>query len=174
MATSDGQHSAGGTLLVHDDGAFCFGPRDKVDNLLNVARYAAQWPLIPLAELHASSVQHPHDLSMRWLLHTRRVKCIPASGVAQPAEQDALPKSAGVGDRDATVWCCKFVRFHKLLCLVLEQHREVSVSQHTGPRMKRFRANPGSCARTRNAIERLRGGNGVPNAACRARQDCWH
>ena len=48
-------------------------------------------------------------------------ECIPASGVAQPAEQDALPKSAGVGDRDAIVWCCKFVRFHKLLCLVPER-----------------------------------------------------
>ena len=62
---------------MHDDGAFCFGPRDKADNLLNVARYAAQWPLIPLAELHASSVQHLRDLNMRWLLHTRRVKCLP-------------------------------------------------------------------------------------------------
>ena len=103
----DDRYSAGSTLLVHDDGAFCFGPRDEVDDLLSVARYAAEWPLIPVAELHASSVQHPGDLSMRWLLHTRRVNCIPASGVAQPAGQDALPKPAGVGDRDATVWCCK-------------------------------------------------------------------
>ena len=47
VATSGDQHRDGGTLLVHSDGAFCFGPRDKVDNLLNMARYAAQRPSYP-------------------------------------------------------------------------------------------------------------------------------
>ena len=47
VATSGGRHSVGCTLLVHDDGAFCSGPRDKVHNLLGVARYAAPLPSYP-------------------------------------------------------------------------------------------------------------------------------
>ena len=97
----------GGGILVEGNGVFCFGPRDKIDAILNVRRYAAQWPLIPVSELHASSVQHPDDLGMRWLLHTRRVKCMPSSDVAQLAAKDVLPKSAGIGDRDTHVWCCR-------------------------------------------------------------------
>jgi hypothetical protein len=104
---SGGAHPAAGTLLVDGNGAFCVGPKDKVHAILDVQRYITTWPLIPTAELHASSVQHPDDLGMRWLLHTRRVKCTPASDVAQLAEPDILPKSAGIGDKHATVWCCK-------------------------------------------------------------------
>ena len=66
--------SPGGTLLIDDGGVFCLGPKEKVDALLNVQRYISQWPLIPAAELHASSVQHPDDIAMRWLLHSRSVK----------------------------------------------------------------------------------------------------
>ena len=98
---------AEGTLLVGDSGAFCLGPKEKIDAILNVQRYIEQWPLIPVAELHASSVQHPDDFAMRWLLHSRRVPCAPHSGVSQPADIDALPRSAGVGDKHATVWCCR-------------------------------------------------------------------
>jgi len=106
-SSSGGKHPARGVLLVDESGIFCVGPRDRVNAILAVERYVSQWPLIPASELHASSVQHPEDLSMRWLLHTRRVECRPVSDVVQLAEPDALPKSAGVGDRDAPVWLCK-------------------------------------------------------------------
>ena len=59
---------------MEDSGAFCVGPKDKIHEILNVERYIKKWPLIPLAELHASSVQHPDEISMRWLLHSRRVQ----------------------------------------------------------------------------------------------------
>jgi hypothetical protein len=100
-STSGGRHVPQGTLLVADDGNFCFGPKEKIHAILDVQRYAATWPLIPAEHLHASSVQHPEDVTMRWLLNTRRVKC------AAPSIPDALPPSAGVGDKEATVWCCK-------------------------------------------------------------------
>ena len=44
-----------------------------MDKILGVQHYIAAWPKIPIEELHASSVQHPHYLSMHWLLHSRRV-----------------------------------------------------------------------------------------------------
>ena len=96
-----------GQLLINGNGVFCLGPKEKINEILNVQRYIAQWPCIPVAELHASSIQHPDELAMRWLLHSRRVKCVHSSGVSPPADGVAFPKSAGVGDRDATVWCCK-------------------------------------------------------------------
>ena len=102
-------HRAQGRLLVEDSGAFCVGPKDKIHKILDVERYIKTWPLIPQAELHASSVQHPDDISMRWLLHSRRVKrkqpVLDSSGVAQPAA--SLPPSAGVGDKESPVWMCK-------------------------------------------------------------------
>ena len=100
------QHRTCGILLVDENGTFCVGPRDKVNDILAVGRYVSTWPLIPTEELHASSVQHPDDLNMRWLLHTRRVQCEPVSDVAQLTDK-ALPRSAGVGVKDATVWMCK-------------------------------------------------------------------
>ena len=103
----DDQKPTAGTLLVDDNNIFCLGPREKVDALLAVKHYISQWPLIPAAELHASSVQHPDDPSMRWLLHSRRVPMIPHGDVAQLAEPGALPPCAGIGQKDATVWCCK-------------------------------------------------------------------
>ena len=106
-ATAEPARGERRALLTDDEGVFCFGPRDKIHKLLDVELYATQWPLIPLAELHASSVQHPAEPSMRWLLHTRRVQCTPISDVLQHAGQEALPKSAGIGKRDATVWCCR-------------------------------------------------------------------
>ena len=98
---------ARGNLLIEDSGAFCFGPTEKFQAILNVQRYVAQWPLVPLEELHASAIQHPDDLNMRWLLHTRRIKCILPRDVPQLDDEDALPPSAGIGDRDASVSCCK-------------------------------------------------------------------
>ena len=106
-AARGGRHPAGGALLIDGDGNFCMGPKEKVHAFLDVGRYVSQWPLIPTAELHASSVQHPDDSSMRWLLHSRRVPCLPSGDVAQLAKPGALPRCAGVGEKDATVWCCK-------------------------------------------------------------------
>ena len=55
------------------DDCLCIGEPDKVDKILGVQHYIAAWPKIPIEELHSSSVQHPHHLCMRWLLHSRRV-----------------------------------------------------------------------------------------------------
>jgi hypothetical protein len=126
-------HPAGkarGTLLVDDSGAFCVGPREKVHAILDVQRYIAKWPLIPAAELHASSVQHPDDLGMRWLLHTRRVKCTPVSDVAQLAETDTLPKSAGIGDKEATVWCCRLLGVPRMPYHVAVARRALPAALH--------------------------------------------
>eukprot|EP00973_Karenia_brevis_P053846 7479837-Karenia_brevis.AAC.1 len=54
---------------------FAVNPRcaGKVNSLLSAQAYSKRWPRIPRHELWASSVQHPHEPSWRWLLHTRRV-----------------------------------------------------------------------------------------------------
>ena len=52
---------------------------EKVNKLLDVRRYHRRWPKIPLGELYASSVQHPHVPEWRWLLHTRRVPSVDAA-----------------------------------------------------------------------------------------------
>ena len=82
-------HPARCTLLIDGESNFCVGPKEKVHALLDVDRYILQWPLIPIAELHASSVQHPDDPSMRWLLHSRRVQCLPIGDVTQLAKPSA-------------------------------------------------------------------------------------
>ena len=90
---------------------------EAVTRLLSVERYATRWPLIPVAELHASSVQHPLHPEWRWLLHSRRVPCIASdvtSSVAQPAVvttsaaqlADSRPPCAGIGDENWHVWSC--------------------------------------------------------------------
>ena len=48
-----------GQLLVSDDGVFCFGPKKKIHEILNVQRYIAQWPLIPVAELQCVQYSAP-------------------------------------------------------------------------------------------------------------------
>ena len=106
--SSDFQPAQGG-LLVEESGAFCVAPKDKIHKILNVERYIKKWPLIPQAELHASSVQHPDDNSMRWLLHSRRVeRKLPQLATSNAAQSDeSLPPSAGIGDKDSSVWMCK-------------------------------------------------------------------
>ena len=48
-------------LLKVGDAYYLANP-ERVQPLLSVERYAERWPLIPLEELHASSLQHPaHD-----------------------------------------------------------------------------------------------------------------
>ena len=105
------------------DGCFCLGNAQAVNRFLATSHYAALMPLIPEEELYASSVQHPRHPEMTWLLHTRRVPCItaeqaqtlgftvPRSGAAKPTMTEPDGKildlrCAGVGDMDATVWCC--------------------------------------------------------------------
>ena len=106
-----------GTILLKD-GVLCFGPRAEIDALLSVHTYAESWPKIPVEELHASSVHHPADPQMRWLLHTRRVpmqRARAAGGADTPARGDdeapedgetPLPPCAGVGLSDRTAWMC--------------------------------------------------------------------
>ena len=96
-----------GVLLVDVDGVFCVGAKEKVHLFLDVQRYIKDWPRIPEEELHASSVQHPDEPSMRWLLHTRRIQCVSADEAAQVRNLEKLPRCAGIGDRNASVWCCK-------------------------------------------------------------------
>ena len=84
--------------LMKHKGVYYLQSPEAVNGLLNVERYAARWPLIPVAELHASSIQHPLHPEWRWLLHSRRVPVQAiasdeASSVAQPA--DDRPRCAG-------------------------------------------------------------------------------
>ena len=113
------------TFLTCGD-TLCFGNRDNINGHLSTDGYMDRWPLIPKAELLASSVLHPSDHSMVWLLHTRRTPLLSdsrqrrPSSVAQPvhqrgqqcsAEQPALrdvgaPMCAGIGDPDQTAHIC--------------------------------------------------------------------
>jgi len=108
---------------VFRDNRRCYlGPAPEVNALLHVEAYSARWPLIPLEELHGSSVQHPKHPEMRWLLHTKRVPVCKAEVPAPEAsdhdhgdgvaEHDCkpdgvLPRSAGIGDASEDVWLCK-------------------------------------------------------------------
>ena len=51
-------------------------------------------PLIPAAELHASSVQHPMHAEYRWLLHSRRVPVV-SEAISGESGGD-LPRCSGV------------------------------------------------------------------------------
>ena len=117
--SSDGETPAtkqrGGKLLKDEDGYYVADPH-KIHQLLDVSKYIEAWPLIPIEELHASSVQHPTHPHYRWLLNTRRVpvralRRPPAAtelgpGEAVAAAEHALPQCAGVGSRDEPVWLC--------------------------------------------------------------------
>ena len=71
---------------------------EKIQELLNVERYAERWPLIPKEELHASSVQHPDNPAWRWLLHSRRVPVLPYTQAgSSTAGEDSRPPCAGIG-----------------------------------------------------------------------------
>ena len=65
-----------------------------------------RWPLIPLEELYAASVQHPEDQTMRWLLHTRRVPTQPAGEIDSPTAASTARQCAGNGLQQRTAWCC--------------------------------------------------------------------
>ena len=91
----------GGHDFLWRDDHLCFGSREKIDALLGTALYHERMPLIPQEELYASSVLHPEDPTMSWLLHSRRVPLLfdsrkpPTGGAEQPALQWPC---AGVGD----------------------------------------------------------------------------
>ena len=97
------------TRLIKHKHVYYLQKPESVNGLLSVERYAARWPLIPVAELHASSIQHPLHPEWRWLLHSRRVPVQAvaseeASNVAQLA--DDRPRCTGIGDEDCHVWSC--------------------------------------------------------------------
>ena len=56
-------------LLSDKKGILYFGPAEVIQKFLAVEKYQERWPLIPAAELHASSVRHPMHPECRWL-HT--------------------------------------------------------------------------------------------------------
>jgi hypothetical protein len=117
----DLQHNDSGKseLLTCGD-HLCFGNRELIDKLLTTKRYCELFPLIPPEHLYASSVLHPADEGMSWLLHTRRVPMVPNSSKAPQccAEHPAAGSSgsaaqpvsryacAGVGESDAVAYIC--------------------------------------------------------------------
>jgi len=112
--------ASGNSQLLTCGDHLCFGNRSLIDKLLNTKRYCELFPLIPPEHLYASSVLHPADESVSWLLHTRRVPMVPNSraapqrGAEEPAAESsgsaAQPVSnymcAGVGDKSATAYIC--------------------------------------------------------------------
>ena len=98
-------HTDSGTseFLTCDD-ILCFGNPDKINNHLSVDGYMDRRPLIPKAELLASSVLHPAHPSLAWLLHTRRIPLKPDS--RKPRLNSAEPSCAGIGDPDQTARIC--------------------------------------------------------------------
>ena len=76
-----------------------------INELLDVQKYIDAWPLIPIEELHASSVQHPSFPQYRWLLNTRRVRTHTADEAT--AADASRPPCAGVGTKEEPVWMCR-------------------------------------------------------------------
>ena len=122
-------NSGAASLLTCGDTP-CFGNRALINEHLSTDGYMDRRPLIPKAELFASSVLHPADHSMAWLLHTRRTPLLPDSRRARSniSEQSVCqdeaqgnagqlvvsnvgstlgePTCAGVGDPDQTAHIC--------------------------------------------------------------------
>lgn len=114
------QHdTSGSTVLLTNGEHLCFGNRELINKLLNIPKYNGIMPSIPQEHLYASSVIHPADESMSWLLHSRRVPMLANSrtvlnslsqseqssgSAAQPASSQF--NCAGVGDKDAVAWIC--------------------------------------------------------------------
>ena len=92
--------------LLRDEHGYYVIDADRINELLDVKKYIDAWPLIPIEELHASSVQHPRHPKYRWLLNTRRVP-VQASSSASAATEHGLPKCAGVGIKVRPLWLCK-------------------------------------------------------------------
>ena len=125
-------HGPGSTqLLVHAED-LCFGNRGVINHYLATGLYAHLMPRIPQEELYASSVVHPADPSMQWLLHTRRVPLRRDDSVAQPALQreasaaqpDSPHPCAGVGNPDEKAWIC-----YECACCLCVDDKLVKVPQ---------------------------------------------
>ena len=113
-------NESGNSQLLTNGEHLCFGNKDQIDQLLNTRYYSQKFPLIPQEHLYASSVIHPDDRTMCWLLHSRRVGVLsgsrstlldsaelPASASSSSAEQPALQHPcAGVGDINAVAHIC--------------------------------------------------------------------
>ncbi|CAK0903594.1 unnamed protein product, partial [Prorocentrum cordatum] len=121
------RHTGSGTSTFLTCGdTLCFGGRDKINGHLSTDGRMERWPLIPKAEVLASSVLHPSDHSMARLLHARRIPLLPDSRQGRPSsdaqpvhqrgqqgsnEQPAVrdvgaPMCAGIGDPDQTAHIC--------------------------------------------------------------------
>ena len=104
---SEGSDDEGGRrprrwALRDADGVYYVGDAAKVHQHLGVEHYAKAMPLIPLEELHASSVQHPRFTAYRWLLHTRRVPTRPeeTGGAGHPVGSAESAAARGRGRED--------------------------------------------------------------------------
>ena len=89
-----------GELLHTANNKFCVGPKEKINELLSVEKYFHLQSHIPFSDLLASSVQHPDDESMHWLLHSRRAP-------KKPCKSRGNSFCAGIGDKNATCYACK-------------------------------------------------------------------
>ena len=96
---------AQGLFIKHQMVYYLQNP-EKVNEYLSVERYADRWPLIPPAELHASSIQHPLHPEWRWLLHSRRVPVQASANDEASSVADDRPRCAGIGDENCHVWSC--------------------------------------------------------------------
>ena len=101
---TDLQHTDSGTSKLLTCGeTLCFGNRALINEHLSTDGYMDRRPLIPKAELLASSVLHPADHSMAWLLHTRRTPLLPDSRKVRPnsAEQPVHREAQGSAEKPA-------------------------------------------------------------------------
>ena len=80
-----------------------------MNDLLSVQAYAALQPHIPVSELFASSICHPDDGNMHWLLHSKRVP-------RTETRDEKAQFCAGIGLKDKPAWSCLSCIRH--LCLV--------------------------------------------------------
>ena len=107
---------AGTSKLLTCGSHLCFGNRHLINKFLATGQYSELMQLIPKEHLYASSVIHPEDENMSWLLHTRRVPLQPDS--RKPLGSSAYT-CAGVGDPDEVAWIC----YDCASCLCVEDER---------------------------------------------------
>ena len=81
-------------------GHMCCGNGEKVNKYLNTATHAHSMPVIPKEHIYGSSVIHPEDHCMSWLVHTKAVPMQPnsrqqcQSSAGQPVEATVLNSPA--------------------------------------------------------------------------------
>ena len=77
VAVQEGEEETQVGYATRADGFLCVGDAEAANKLLSTQLYMRRMPLIPEAELLASSRRHPLHPAMTWLLHTRRVPTLP-------------------------------------------------------------------------------------------------